>query len=255
LFAKNVNFYNNACIIKNKTLKLIIRKLYNISKHISSGKYKFLNCIVNIFSAKAIYGRGIAMALFNFLKEHSYTIVKMLINQIGMTVFGLMLAMATASNSTLLLITSVFSIGFYLCLLYMQCWDCGAKDKIRVDGGRLRYFPYKGILMSLSANVINIILGLLAVIGWIFTTDFAQGIPAWSANLYGVCSTIAKFIQAMYLGVIRLYMPETPFSLILIILPSLFASGLGYFMGLKERRLFGFAMPQKNTDDEKPNLK
>jgi len=196
------------------------------------------------------------MALFNFLKEHSYTIVKMIINQIGMTVFGLMLAMATASNSTLLLLTSIFSIVFYLCLLYMQCWDCGAKDKIRVDGGRLRYFPYKGILMSLSANVINIILGLLAVIGWIFTTDFAQGIPAWSANLYGVCSTIAKFIQAMYLGVIRLFMPETPFALIIIIIPSLFASGLGYFLGLKERRLFGFAVPAKNQmDDEKPNLK
>jgi len=195
------------------------------------------------------------MAFINFFKEHSYTIVKMIINQIGMTVFGLMLAMATASNETLLLITSLFSVGFYMCLLYMQSWDCGAKDKIRVDGGRLKYFPYKGIFISLCANIVNIILALLAVIGYLFTTDMANGIPEWSANLYGVCSTIAKFIQAMYLGITRLLLPDTPFVLLLIIVPALFASGLGYFMGLKEKRLFGFAVPQKRPEDEKPRMK
>ena len=56
--------------------------------------------------------------MIGFLKENSYSMVKMFVNQIAMTVFGTMLALATAGNPTLLLCSSIFSILFYLFLVY-----------------------------------------------------------------------------------------------------------------------------------------
>ncbi len=192
------------------------------------------------------------MPVINFFKEHSYTMIRMLIYQVGMTVFGLMLAMATATNETLLLLTSLFSIAFYLCLIYMMTWEHGAKDKIRIDGGRMNPAPYKGMLIALGANTVNIALGLLTIIGYFCTSDFEAGIPAWSANMYAICGTIAKFIQAMYTGVLYIFAKSEPLnsiSMLIIVIPAILVSGFGYLMGSKEKRLFGFISPKPNTKD------
>ena len=65
----------------------------------------------------------------------------MFLDQIAMTVFGTMLSFATLKNEGLLLASSIFSILFYLMLLYTVGWDIGARDKIRIDGGRMKPFP------------------------------------------------------------------------------------------------------------------
>lgn len=53
-----------------------------------------------------------------FIKENSYNMFKMFLDQIAMTVFGTMLSFATLKNEGLLLASSIFSILFYLMLLY-----------------------------------------------------------------------------------------------------------------------------------------
>ncbi|MFA6948202.1 MAG: hypothetical protein WCQ72_04410 [Eubacteriales bacterium] len=187
--------------------------------------------------------------MFNFIRENSYTIIKMGVNQIGMTVFGLMLAMATSSNSYLLLLTSIFAACFYMVLLYTMSWDCGAKDKIRVDGGRAKYTPFKGVNMSLVANTINIILAVCIIIGyysavWTTTADpvtgmaLMEGTPQWASNLYGITNMLSGFLSAMYLGIIKYFLSQVPFAYLLAVIPSLCASGLGYYMGLNNRRIF-----------------
>ncbi len=188
-----------------------------------------------------------------FWKENAGIIGKMFVNQIGMTIFGLLLALATAMVSgTLLLLSSLFAIGFYMCLLYMMSWDYGARDKIRVDGGRMAYFPYKGVLLSLYANLLNILLAVLAIVGYFCTSNFEEGIPAWAANLWFISNSAARFLQAMYLGFIKVAFPDdNPFALLLIVVPALFFCGLGYMLGLKNRRIFGFAAPKPGNADEK----
>ena len=199
-----------------------------------------------------------------FWKENAGIIGKMIVNQIGMTIFGLLLSLATGFNSTLLLLSSLFAIGFYMCLLYMMSWDYGARDKIRVDGGRMTYFPYKGVLLSLYANVLNILLALCAIVGYYNTSSFEEGIPAWAANLWFISNSAARFLQAMYLGFLKIVFPDdNPFGLLLIVVPALFFCGLGYFLGLKNRRLFGFIGASKPaqdasadyTDPNRPQLK
>ena len=127
--------------------------------------------------------------MMNFLKENSYLIFKMLVNQIGMTMFGLVLSMATHENNTLLLITSIFAVLFYMVLLYTMTWDAGYAEKIRIENNRLKFVPLKGLYMSLVANIPNIVLGILAVIGY-YGSVLEKGIPVspeWAVNLRGGC--------------------------------------------------------------------
>ena len=82
--------------------------------------------------------------MMRFLKENMSTITKMIVNQLGMMIFGLVLSMATSQNDTLFLLASVFSVCFYMFLVYTVGWELGAKDKVRLDGGRIAYAPFKG---------------------------------------------------------------------------------------------------------------
>ncbi|HHX54563.1 MAG TPA: hypothetical protein GX704_06610 [Clostridiales bacterium] len=113
--------------------------------------------------------------MLKFLKENSYGIFKMFLIQIGMTVFGLMLAMATVSSKSLLLAGGIFAILFYMYLLYSMVWEAGAKDKIRIEHRNAEPQPWKGFAMSLVANIPNILLAVLIVISFYNIPKFASG--------------------------------------------------------------------------------
>ncbi len=188
--------------------------------------------------------------MWSFIKQNSYMMFRMMVNQIGMTMFGLMLSMATINYNTILLLTSILSVGMYLFLLYTMTWEDGAKDKIRVDSGRAENRPLKGLWMSLGANVVNIILGLGVLIGGLCVTSLEMCEPVWAYNTYYVCKLIGVFLQGMYSGFLSLYAPYNVFAYLLIILPALAASTLGYYLGSRNIRIFGF-MQRKGQKEKK----
>ena len=116
-----------------------------------------------------------------FFKENSYDIIKLYINQLGITIFSLIMYTAGGMINSgedagislpLRLGISIFSSLFYFVLIYTAAWDWGAKDKIRIEGGKIQRDGYKGFKLALYANVINfvlctavIIFGLLSVFG------------------------------------------------------------------------------------------
>ena len=106
--------------------------------------------------------------MFRFIKEHSYEIVKLFFTQIGIAVFGLVLSFATNSNSTLFLISSIFSAIFYNCLLYSEGWELGAKDRPRITNGRMKYTPAKGVYFSLLSNSVNYVFVLIMLVCLLF---------------------------------------------------------------------------------------
>lgn len=122
--------------------------------------------------------------------------VKLFLNQIIIAVFALMLSMATFSNRKTLLLVSIFSILFFLYLNYSQCWEIGAKDKLRIDAGRLESKPAKGLWLALGANVPNLISALLIGIGAILDTKFGQSMSM-------ICDIISRFLNNMYFGVMN----------------------------------------------------
>ena len=141
-----------------------------------------------------------------FFKDNSYDIVRLLINQIGITIFSLVLftALAAIENtetySAVLIAASIFATGFYLVLIYTVGWECGAKDKIRVDGGRLSPMPAKGALMALIANLPNFIFTVLGIITMLI---YIMGGGEGFYSAFAVFNLIFRFIEAMYLGVIQ----------------------------------------------------
>ena len=188
--------------------------------------------------------------MLNFLKINSYTFFKMFVYQIGMTIFGLVLSMATQQNDTLFMIASFFSIAFYLFLLYTMTWEIGYEEKIRIDAKRLKFQPFKGLWLSLVANIPNFILGILAVIGYYCATVYKNGAPAeplWSVNLYGVAKILASFLQAMYSWFYGTF-ATFPVIFLLIPLPAMLVCTIAYITGVKGKRIFRFLGPDESRE-------
>ena len=76
-------------------------------------------------------------------KENSYDIIRLYVNQLGIMIFSMLLYSAVGSfeneslSSGLSVFVSIFSVCFYLALIYYSMWEIGAKDKIRIDGNRM----------------------------------------------------------------------------------------------------------------------
>ncbi len=192
----------------------------------------------------------------DFFKEHSFNMVKLFLNQIVMSVFGIMLWMAVLANKPVLLAASIFSVLFYLFINYSALWELGAKDKIRVDAGRLAAMPQKGIYIALGAAVPNVILTLLIGIGVVIDTAASQSVGT-------ICNVIVRLINGMYLGIIdctkAAVFEGTPLLsdiwwwYFIINIPALFVGWLAYFLGSKNIRIGAFfGIKQKaNTGTKK----
>lgn len=193
-----------------------------------------------------------------FFKENSYNIVRMLLYQFGMTVFGLIVTMAATKNDVLMLCVSIYASCMYLGLLYLATWDSGAKDRIRADAGRIKPDKLAGLKMSLFANIPNFLLVVFLLIGFLFGAVF--GTHGWAQGMFVIAHLIGVGIQAMYTGIVNALIPASSnalsgfYLLAYTITPllSLFACWFGYVMGWHERRLFGFLKKgKKNTKNKK----
>ncbi len=191
-----------------------------------------------------------------FLIDHSYDMVKMLLNQIAISIFGFSLALAAgkADNDTLRTFSSVFSILFYLFLLYTTAWDIGYRDKVSVDIGKKKYTPFKGVLISLCANSINLILALLIALA---------SVPGFSAlvGVGGVCQAISVLIEGMYSGILAIPVGGVAlnnywFMYFLITIPAMIVSGISYVLGVKDVKFTSFFNRQAYPEsDQEPKQK
>jgi len=196
-----------------------------------------------------------------FLKENISDIVKLIVNQLGVTIFSFFLytAVGMIEDASVKLgvniAVSVVSIIFFCFLLYTVAWDWGAKDKIRIDAGRLEEHKYKGIFISLYANVINFVIAFLsALTAGIFLLSDAR----WLINLHFAINAIMRFTSSMYIGVIGgifagldteelVYLSSFCESIGFFFFPiiAILATHIGYTMGLKEKKIFASSKKDK----------
>ncbi len=187
-----------------------------------------------------------------FFHKYSYSIVKMFVNQFAISIFGSVLAMATtsANNDVLTLVVSIGAVMFYLFLLYVMTWEIGAKDRVSVDLGKKEYRPLTGALLSLIANIPNLIIAITFALGTVFKSDMARFI-----------SRIAYILlEGMYLGItsalpfgwsesgaLPLYDSSVAIYF-LMTLPAIITCGLAYFLGHKNVKfttLFDYKAPDQ----------
>lgn len=194
--------------------------------------------------------------MINFLKGYSYDIFKMFVNQLGMTMFGLVLSMATSRNDPLFIISSVFSIIFYMVLLYAMTWDIGYAEKIRIEGKRMKFHPEKGFILSLCANALNLLLGIIITVSYYCATAYSvidgtvknPTAPVSVVNIYGVARSVATLLQGMYGGIINCLFVNQPWIFIVIVLPAVLTCGFAYIMGVKGKRITKMVGPDGKKD-------
>ena len=190
-------------------------------------------------------------------KENSYDIIRLYVNQLGIMIFSMLLYTSVGSienekiSSTLGLIVSIFSICFYLVLIYYVMWEIGAKDKIRIDGGRMEPCGHKGFVMGLFANVPNLILGVLTVV---FAAIVLVNEGAIIKSAFFTSNLIMRFHAAMYLEIITSLVPSSATngsidyveflieSILFTVLPliSVAVTHLAYYLGSHEKKIFSF---------------
>ena len=189
--------------------------------------------------------------MFHFIKEHSYDIFKLFLTQIAIAILGLVLSFSTSSNSMLFFVSSLFAAFFYICLLYSEGWELGAKDRPRITNGRLKFDPIKGARLSLFSNSLNFVLVLVLFVSFFLGSKSGAGIGAFG-SLYAVVWYIQRTISAMFMGInsyfspvntvegIRYIIPDSiyhPVFYLLTIVPSVISVALGYYMGANDRKL------------------
>ena len=187
-----------------------------------------------------------------FLKENSYDIVRLYINQVGITIFSLVLYTSvsligdTALTAQLKIWLSVFATVFYFALIYAAAWDFGAKDKIKIDSGRLSPMHTKGAVMSAVANLPNFLLALVCVI--ISLVSISVGGDVQSNTAFFIFNLILRFTNAMYLGIIQVTfssITEAGLSYLLqsigyFVMPifAIAVTQVGYMLGERNIRIF-----------------
>ena len=139
-----------------------------------------------------------------FFKENSYDIVRVFINNIGITIFSLMLysaaAIAEDNILTFNVLISCFSILFLCALLYYVGWDYGLKDRLSVDQGRMGMCKNRGLYLTLFASIPNFFFAAFgaALLG----IHMLSGIEFFY-TLFAICNVICRFIESMYIGVLQ----------------------------------------------------
>ena len=190
----------------------------------------------------------------NFWKKNSDMIVKLIVHQFGLTVFGFLLysAASVSGNRALVIGFSIFSVAFYLFLIYNLAWENGSKDKIRIDAGRQERDNFKGLKADLIAQIPNFIIALVSLIAYFFINKSAISesgqylTPTWAVNTHAICQLIGFYLNAMYLGIFDyLELITLPFSLFLLTVPTLLTCALGYYFGTKEKYGILTAAPKK----------
>ena len=200
------------------------------------------------------------MSKMSFFKNNSYEIMKLFINQVGITIFSLVLYTAAGSiedealGSKIRIALSAFAVIFYFALIYSAAWEFGARDKIRIDGGKMEKAPLSGLKMAMIANIPNFIFAFLATL---FIGLYIVSETDALYSVFAVFNLIIRFFSAMFLGVIQgafsfletsdveskqflLYYFWQSVGFLVAPALTVFVTHFGYSLGLEDKRIFGF---------------
>ena len=176
--------------------------------------------------------------MVKYFKENLSTISKLFINHIGMTIFGLIVLITSSllsdklGNEVVFYIMGGLTVLMYFSLLYTAMWERGAKDKLKIDGGRMKLGLFHGLYMYLLANAISIFLAVMTLIFAFFANDPNSGIY----GAYDVFKLMTHFWGAIYLPITRIAISSPVIHTLLyfaIIVPGAIISCVSYILGVK----------------------
>lgn len=173
--------------------------------------------------------------MIRYAKENLDSILKLFINHIGMVVFSLVVLIAGKMiNPLVFYLAGALAVLMYFSLIYTAMWERGAKDKIKIDGGRMKTNLFNGLWFYLYANVILLFVGLLSLIFSFFITAEAS----FFNGVYAVTTMISHYYSAMYLPISEIGgLADIPtlYALVhlLTLVPGALVSFASYIFGVK----------------------
>lgn len=187
----------------------------------------------------------------DYTKENRSLISKLIVNHIAMSIFGLLMAIVTRflanrndGSKVLYYVVGVVAILLYAVVLYVNFWERGASDKIRIDGGRMKLNIYTGLWLSFLANIPTVIFGIFATVNCYVQSDIT-GILAAISPLYNGMYTIFTDTEGLALGTLF------PPVFIFLCVPALIISFVSYILGVKGYKcLFPEPKKQQNQNRE-----
>ncbi|MBO5327363.1 MAG: hypothetical protein J6A84_04510 [Clostridia bacterium] len=184
----------------------------------------------------------------DFFKRYSYTAFKLFLNQFAIALFGVGLAFACAGagNDTLLLVTSIGAVVFYLFLQYTVMWEIGAKDGISAAAKGTGRGLWRGFAIGGLANSLNLLCALFVL---------PRAFAAAGTALYrigGAFEFIARMLQGMYMGIMTrpfhgAQLHDFAWMYFAIIVPAVLVCGLAYIIGSYNLHATNILIP-KNKD-------
>ena len=168
----------------------------------------------------------------DFFKKYSYNIFKLFLTQIALALMGMAMALAFgyAENRGLQVGSSIFVTAFYLFLLYVNVWEVGAKDGLKAAAHGTSRGLWRGFVMALVANALNLILAFLILPG----AFLPEGHPfnGFSAAV----SVVALMIEGMYQGILAvpfrgLQLHDFAWVYFAIVAPAVLVCGFAYILG------------------------
>ena len=182
-----------------------------------------------------------------FFERYSYESVRLALNQVAISMFGFALAMSAvkANSDALLLWSSIGAIVFYLALTYGTAHKTGSQDRLSIEYGKIPFNPLRGLLVSLVANSINLLLAILITIGSLCNVPTLEDIPG----------AIALLIQGMYQGILAVIrigeqpLNEMWWAYFVITLPAMLVATLGYVAGAKDFHITSMGIPELPASD------
>lgn len=178
--------------------------------------------------------------MFKLLSENSRSVKRLIAAQICMSIFSIMVILATSQWETINFLVSVLCVCFYLFFIYIFLWEAGARAAIRKDKpDKTTGFKTSAVIM-LSANLLNL---ACAVVYTVCKFIYIASPDAMSAvETGGLAWLIVKYTQAMYLGIEivifkvqeGVYLLANPLYFFLITVPPIVTGIFAYMMGLAE---------------------
>ena len=176
----------------------------------------------------------------HMIKDNFYTIVRLWLTQFATMFLGvLVLQTANSSLEWLMPASSIFTIVFYLLLIFWFCCEAGLQDSVRIEAGRMKKQWYKCTVLALVANAPSLIASVIACVSKAFIpgVDYlssAAGSTGAAANVYSVSTIVNEILHVMYRGVLLFFeLDGFPFIYFIAVLFSLAAATVGYNCGTK----------------------
>lgn len=190
-----------------------------------------------------------------FFATHSYSMVKMFLNQFAIGIFGFAMTLATtaAKNVALRNICGVGSVLFYLFLIYNMTWEIGYKERLAVSSGRQPRRIFTGALISLCANSLNFLLAILITLATFIQVEAVGNVGAISKFLALLLEGTYTGLMMNTVGGVALNMYWWVFFLLPI--PAIVTSFFAYWMGLLDKRLTKLSDPLIPESDRDPASK